>query len=186
MKLCSHASLFMRMNRNAVTWTGQSSSMSPPLEHVFPKHALKVIPEAVEWAGRARLVIPLSRSAQPETSIAHVNVVAAAAGLCSNRRWNYFDRCRVCSFLRFAASVSYKTPTCEQQARNSEPEPNLRFIIHSVCCVRDFWRTETGNAKIEPSQSSNQLETPNLKRRNCNSGATRIKTTAAVRLTGLL
>jgi len=166
MKLCSQCEFIYEDEQERCDMDGAELVYEPTLEHVFPKHALKVIPEAVEWAGRARLVIPLSRSAQPETSIAHVNVVAGrsrfvfqiAAGIILT----------VAAFVAFYASQRlFHTKPQPANSRLETQNPKLEtFDLSSTVSAASATseKPETGNAKIEPSQSSNQLETPNLKR----------------------
>jgi len=162
MKLCSQCEFIYEDDQERCDMDGAALVYEPTLEHVFPKNALKVIPEPVERAGRARLVIPLSRSPQPETSIAHLNVVAG--------RSRFVFQIAAGIVVAFAAFVTFYA---SQRLFHTKPQPavssletqnpkletfDLSSLVSAASATSE--KPETGKAKIEPSQSSNKFESP--------------------------
>ena len=166
MKLCSQCEFIYEDDQERCDMDGAVLVYEPTLEHVFPKNALKVIPEPAERAGRARLVIPLSRSPQPETSIAHVNVVAG-----SSRFVFQIAAGIVVTFAAFVAFyASQRLFHTKPQPANSSLEtqnPKLEtFDLSSAVSAASTTseKPETPNAKLETSPLSDKLQTRNAKR----------------------
>lgn len=164
MKLCSQCEFIYEDDQEHCDMDGAQLVYEPTLEHVFPNNTLQARTE-LEQRVPARLVIPLSRLPQPQTSIA--------------RRQGRSNRSRlvlqigavavltVVSFMAF-----YATPRLfqakSQTAKNTRADQKARPEISSVPPIAanaavTSEKPETRETKLNASRSSNEPETRNPK-----------------------
>lgn len=132
----------------------------PTLEHVFQNNAL-VATEKPERPGHARVIIPLSRSPQPESLVAPTNAVAARSRFALQIAAGFVMA--VVAFMAFYAAprlfqtkAQTSTSTIETRGPNSSLFSPVAF---DSSMTTD--KPETGNTKLQPS--SDKSETQNAK-----------------------
>jgi hypothetical protein len=164
MKLCSQCEFIYEDDQERCDMDGAQLVYEPTLEHVFPNNALQARTE-LEGRGPARLVIPLSRLPQPETSSAPANVVATRSRL-------PLQIAAVATLAALSFIAFYATPrpfqtnpqtaksTIETQKRKletSHPSP----IVSDVATTSE--KPSIRNAKPETSLPSDRFETAESK-----------------------
>lgn len=164
MKLCSQCEFIYEDEQERCDMDGAELVYEPTLEHVFPNGALQTRTE-LERRGPALLVIPLTRSPQPATSIAQTDVVVT-------RRRLLLQIAAVAVLAAVAFAAFYATPrlfhtkpqsanntikTQQQQPGNSQPV----LVGSDVAATSE--KPEPQETKPYVSRSSDKPETRNAK-----------------------
>ena len=134
----------------------------PTLEHVFQNNALQATTE-LERRVPARLVIPLSRLPQPETSIAQPHVFA------NRSRWALQIGAgfilAVGGFAAFYATPQLfrtRVQTATNKIETQDSKREISSAVSDASATAD--KPEIQNTKMELSQLSDQAETRQTKR----------------------
>ncbi len=165
MKLCSQCEFIYEDDQERCDMDGAELVYEPTLEHVFQNDALQATTE-LERRVPARLVIPLSRLPQPETSIAQPHVFARARRLALQIGAGFI--LAVGGFAAFYAAPNLFQTRVQPATNKLETQDSKREIPYSSPRVSDASATadtpEIQNAKIALSQLSDQPETRYSKR----------------------
>jgi len=162
MKLCSQCQFIYEDDQERCDMDGAELVYEPTLEHAFPHSALETRRE-LERRGPARLVIPLTRSSQPATSIAQTDVVVTRSRL-------LLQIAAAAVFAVVAFAAFYATPrlfhTKPQSAKNTietqQPQPGNSQPVPIVAAATSE-KPETQETKPYVSRSSDKPETRNAK-----------------------
>ncbi len=164
MKLCSQCEFIYEDEQERCDMDGAELVYEPTLEHVFPNGALQTRTE-LERRAPAGLVIPLTRSPQPETSNAQTVVVVT-------RRKLLLQIAAVAVLAAVAFAAFYATPrlfqTKPQSASNTietqQPQPgNSQPLLVGSDAAATSDRPETQETKSYVSRSSDKPETRDAK-----------------------
>ncbi len=162
MKLCSQCEFIYEDDQERCDMDGAELVYEPTLEHTF--HT--ALETQSEMKRPARLIIPLTRSPQPETSVAAPHVFAArktfalpvAAGIVL----------AVVAFVAFYASPRLFHSRAQTSNNTLETRNAKLDTFHSSAVVSGAPATsdkpETANAKFEISPLTNNPESRNSKR----------------------
>jgi hypothetical protein len=165
MKVCSQCQFIYEDDQERCDMDGAELVYEPTLERVFQNNASKAKSE-LERPARARLIIPLSRSPQPETSTAPPNVFVARGRLALQITAGIV--LAVIAFTAFYASARLFQTRAQTSAGTRETQNPKLETSHSSPDVSDTSmvsdKPETRNARLETSPSSDKLETRSSKR----------------------
>lgn len=165
MKLCSQCEFIYEDDQECCDMDGAPLVYEPTLEHVFPDNKLAGQAE-MGRRGLARLIIPLSRLPQPETSIARPNVVVTRSRL--PLQIAAVAVLAVVSFMAFYATphlFQAKPQTAKSTSETQKPgveTSDLSPVASDAATTSE--KPETRNAKPVTSLPSDKFETPDSKR----------------------
>ena len=161
MKLCSQCEFIYEDDQERCDMDGAELVYEPTLEHIFPKNAMAAKQKG-ERRGPARLIIPLSRLPQPETSIARSNAVVTRG------RWPWqigaVAVLAAVSFMVFYASprlLQTKPQTAQNTIETQKPKLETSHplpIVSDTAAVSE--ETQMRNAKLDTSLPADKFETP--------------------------
>ncbi|MBA2703228.1 MAG: hypothetical protein H0U60_05175 [Blastocatellia bacterium] len=167
MKLCSQCEFIYEDDQERCDMDGAELVYEPTLEHVFQNDALQATTE-LERRVPARLVIPLSRLPQPETSIAQPHVfanrsrlalqIAALAVLAAVSFMAFYATPRL--FQTGNQTASNRLETQNSEPKTSHPTPSVAVARAAASSEK----LETQETKRDALRSSNEPETPSAKR----------------------
>jgi hypothetical protein len=145
MKLCSQCEFIYEDDQERCDMDGAELVHEPTLEHVFPNNTLQAKAEMERVP--ARLIIPLSRLQQAETSKTQPKVFVARKRFALQIAAGFL--LTVVAFASFYAAARLFQPRA--QTATNTLKTSYSSVVSGASSSLD--KPETPNAKIEPSQS---------------------------------